>query len=335
LLPELSTKSEVKSLLATLRLTRPENLLMVVLTMLLMRYCVIVPILALEHQGLEPVLSTAQFITLIAVVVLVTAGGNIINDYFDQKVDKINKPDKVIVGKLVKRRVAMVLHHGVNLLSVGLCAILCIQTSFWWPLVVPILAATALWWYSPVLKKQPFIGNLVVAMLVAMVPLWTGWFEVTLLRERYADMMHDPESVFDHIKAFLWGFSVFAFLLTLAREAVKDMEDREGDRAEHYRTIILVVGEKKTRLYVQVLLLITTLLFLSALYIEFMTVRYYQQWITYTLLLVGVPMLIAMWKVSRARSKSDYHSASRWIKWVMLAGVISSALLSMAMKEVL
>lgn len=308
---------------------------MVVLTMVLMRYCVISPILKLEHQGLEPALSSWQFITLVAVVVLVTAGGNIINDYFDQKVDKINKPDKVIVGKLVKRRVAMVLHHGVNVLAVALCALLCRQASFWWPLIVPVLAATALWWYSPVLKKQPFVGNLIVAMLVAMVPLWTGWFEVTLLRERYADMMHDPEGVFDRIKGFLWGFSIFAFLLTLAREAVKDMEDAEGDSAAHYRTIVLLVGEKKTRLYVQLLLLLTTLLFMGAIYFEFMTARYHQQWITYSLLLVGIPMLITMWKVAQSKNKGHYRSASRWIKWVMLAGVLSSVCLSMAMKELL
>ena len=115
--------------------------------------------------------------------------------------------------------------------------VISLRTGLWWQVLVPVLIATLLWWYSPVLKKMPLTGNAVVALCVAVVPLWTGWYEISLLRHSYTDMLPEPDAFFASMWSWLGAYAVFAFLLTLAREALKDLEDMEGDRRAEHRAI--------------------------------------------------------------------------------------------------
>lgn len=313
----------MKTLIDVVRLTRPENLVIVILTMFLMRYGVIGASLKESYVGVGFQLSTGYFLLSVAVVVLVTAAGNIINDYFDQKVDKINKPEKVIVGKTVKRRVAMALHHTLNLVAVLLCAVVCNHADFWWPLLVPIGAATALWWYSPILKKLPVIGNAVVAALVASVPLWAGWFEIHLLRLHSVDLMIDGEHFLIVLERVLWAYSVMAFLLTLSREAIKDMQDVEGDRAGGYRTLAILAGGSVTRYYAATLQMSVLALTAWAIHTSIDTIGWQ---LPYLLVMasVAVPNFATVFFTLSARDKRGYQNASSSLKVAMLAGVLTA-----------
>ena len=96
----------MKSATAFFRLVRWPNLVFIVITQLLFFYCIYVPLL--PEGGTVP--EEKIFYLLIVASVLIAAAGYIINDYFDLRIDAVNKPDKVIIDKYIKRRWAIVLH---------------------------------------------------------------------------------------------------------------------------------------------------------------------------------------------------------------------------------
>lgn len=194
-------------------------------------------------------MSGFDFFLSVLVVILLTAGGNIINDYFDVKVDLINKPERVVVGKTVKRRVAMVLHQSFNVAAMLISIYLCYRYKNWEALIIPVIISTLLWFYSPILKKKILIGNLVVALCVSAVPVWAGVFEIPRIIQHYKDIHHSPDILRQTLWTIILVYAVFAFLLSLSREAIKDLEDLEGDKEGQYRTMPIEKGKTFTQLY--------------------------------------------------------------------------------------
>jgi len=281
------------------------------------------PLLKKTGLGLEFQLSEGLFFLSCLVLLLLGAAGNVINDYFDRKVDRINKPERLIVGKLVKRRIAMLMHQGLNILALILTLVIVLQTGRWSGLLFPVLIASALWWYSPVFKKQPFIGNFMVALMVAAVPCWTGFFEIPLLRDSYTDMMTDPDGVFGELWLWLVAYAVFAFLLTLAREALKDLEDIEGDRLGEYRTLPIIWGEERSARYVKRLLSGTALLVMLASAWMFNPIEPSNRFVFgMSLLLVMLPLVFCLKITAGAREKAQFYKASLWLKLVMAGGIL-------------
>jgi len=88
--------------------------------------------------------------------VIIAAAGYIINDYYDVKIDLINKPERVVIGKEVARRYAILSHSILSFIGVAVGFLL-----NWKIGIINFLSAFLLWWYSNNLKRQPFIGNLV------------------------------------------------------------------------------------------------------------------------------------------------------------------------------
>jgi 4-hydroxybenzoate polyprenyltransferase len=322
----------VKGIWQFVKLTRPENLVMVIVTMVLLRYFVVLPLLTSSHLGLSFSMSTGWFAVNVLVVVLVTAAGNIINDYFDQKVDRINKPDRLIVGKTVKRRQAIVLHHALNVLAVGLCLLLCKEMKLLWPLGIPITIASLLWIYSPLLKTKPFIGNFIVATCVAVVPMWTGIFELRAIELEFGDMMQTMPDVFQRIYRWLALFAIFAFLLTLVREMAKDLEDLEGDKEEQYQTLAIIWPLKRSRIYMLALEVFTLVLVLSLGVVEFSALENKRSLLFALLWCILLPMARVMYQTAKAQTKEDFRAVSRSLKLTMLCGVLASVFLATALE---
>ncbi|MDZ4751097.1 MAG: geranylgeranylglycerol-phosphate geranylgeranyltransferase [Flavobacteriales bacterium] len=310
----------MNGLISIIRLTRPINLLIIAATMYAVRWLLITKLLADQPQIQELAFPEFLFFLSVCVMVLLAAAGNIINDYFDQKVDRINRPERVIVGKLVKRRVAIVLHQIFNITAVLITLFLAAKSGMWWVLGVPVSMATVLWIYSPVLKKNPFVGNLAVALCVAVVPWWAGLFELETLRHSQWDALFQPDRLFAALNYWIWAYVFFAFLLTLSRESVKDMEDLEGDRAEMYKTLPLVWGESRTRFYSLILQVICICGTSYLLWITFAKLDSERNFIFAVLGLILIQIITAI-KTYNATSKADYHSSSMWHKWVMAAGL--------------
>lgn len=202
---------------------------------------------------------------------LITAGGYIINDYYDVECDKINKPRTVVVERHISRKTALNLYRIVTGLGIGLILFVGIQTGFWLFILVYITAAFLLWLYSYKLKKMSLVGNFVVAALTAWVPLVVGYFFLLqwIVQDGMAGEGVYPLNIVNHSlypRDVAALFALFAFMLNFIREIVKDMEDVDGDLFVGARTFAIQYGENKTKTLVIALLSLVLLLAIPILF---------------------------------------------------------------------
>jgi 4-hydroxybenzoate polyprenyltransferase len=338
-------------MLSFLRLTRPLNLLIIALTMVAMRYGVIAGNLerglhllvnALEGtvsrdqlilpEGFGPQMPLLHFILLVLSTVFVAAGGNVINDYFDTRIDRINKPGEVIVGRSVKRRTAITGHFVLSAIGFLLGAFVAWRSGLIQLALLPAFAIGALWTYSTTFKRRFMIGNGLVATLTALVPLTVGLYEIPLLKRAYAvpELVYVPNGdafqlvpAFDQLWAWILAYTAFAFLSTLVRELQKDMADVKGDEADGCRTVPIVMGMGWAR---GLSLLYIAILILGALFVRATLLRdTLSFW--YIGLGVVVPLLLSAGFTYSAQLRSEHVRAGLLMKVAMVMAVCYAMLL--------
>lgn len=299
-----------------LHLIRYKNLLIIILTQYLMRWCIIKPILNVIDFELQ--FSELNFFFLVFSTVLITAGGYVINDYFDTKTDLVNRPDTVLVGKVIDRRSAILLHIILNTIGIGLGTYISFYIGIPILSLVFVLITGILWFYSTTYKRQFLIGNIVVSILIALVPLMVILFEIPLLNKAYGILMIEMRANFNHIIIWVSAFAFFAFLLTLIREIIKDVEDYEGDNAYGRQTLPIVFGIINTKI-ILIALILLALFSLVFTYIRFLTDNIT---LIYFAVFLLFPLLVLLYKIIIADNKKDYHFASNLSKIIMLAGIM-------------
>lgn len=312
-----------KNILHYLRLIRFNNLLIVALTQYLIRYAIIKPILGINDFELQ--MGDFHFFLLVLSTIFITAAGYVINDYFDTRTDMLNRPEKVIIGRLISRRTAIILHWILNFAG--------IITGFYLALYigVPLLGITfilvggLLWFYSTNYNRQFLIGNVIIAFLTAMVPVMVILFEIPLLNREYGDILRIHQSNFNYIFFWVGSFGYFAFFTTLIRELIKDLQDREGDLAQGRRSVPIVLGVFYTKLIVGGLLGVI-LLSIAYLYSNYLMTGFYGERdylsLLYFLFFLLIPISILLYKVVTARSSEEYKSANNLTKYIMLLGLM-------------
>jgi 4-hydroxybenzoate polyprenyltransferase len=300
-------------IIALLRLIRFPNLLIVAGTQILIRYCVILPLLKQGQMNLQ--LDGRLFAWLVVATVLITAGGYVINDYFDRKMDRVNKPDAVIVGRLIYPRHAMAYHLFFSIMGVLIAAWISYRAGLLYLSLVFFMVSGLLWFYSTTYKRELLLGNILVALLTALVPFAVLLFELPLLAHSYGTAV---TPVIRNLLIWVLGFSLFAFLLNLIREIIKDAEDFEGDQAYGKKTVPVVWGMGVTRWITSVLLLITIFLLILAWYF-FIPDRIT---LIYFLLLLILPISVVTGLVLKGSSRRSYHIASAMLKFIMIAGLV-------------
>lgn len=237
-----------------IRLIRPINLLVIVLTMYGIRVFFIPYMsedIVLEKSHPHEVL---DYFLLVFSTVLIAAAGNIINDYFDVKADRINKPDKLIIGRHIKPRWAIVSHWILNFMAFSIACYLTWEYETFWYVFIHLLSINILWFYSMYFKRKFFIGNLLIAALTGLVPLLCGIHFLGLTTPFHStnflsDFSEDANWI-SHLNLkifFIVAFAFFASSLNLVREIVKDMEDVQGDLQLKAKTIPIVLGINKAR----------------------------------------------------------------------------------------
>jgi 4-hydroxybenzoate polyprenyltransferase len=306
------------------RLIRFPNLLIIILTQFLLRSAFIGPFLY-KDTGIEPS-SIWDFIILVLVTLLIASGGYIINDYFDVKIDRVNKPDKTVIDRQVTARGAIASHLVINGVATLLGFYLAYRIhSISFGLIFPFIAVL-LWFYSASYKRSFLWGNLIVAFLSAFVILIVWLFEFFYLRldaGAFASVIRELGSV---TRVFL-AYALFAFLVSLFREIIKDMEDWEGDERYGCRTLPLVIGMGRTRI-IAILLMVVNIVLLG--YGMLILYRLHFTWaFWYFLILVQLPVLYLIYKVYTAKGKPDYHYASTLTKVIMLTGILSMQIISL------
>jgi 4-hydroxybenzoate polyprenyltransferase len=311
-----------------LKLIRWQNLLIVILTMILIRYAVIAPLIGktgviLANGGEEEIPLTLQFpwydfILLVMATVFITAGGYVINDYFDIKTDLINK-GKVIVGTKVPRRKAMMWHNIFNIAGVAAGFYISWKAGYMMMGALFLIVSGLLYFYSASYKRQFLIGNLIVSILTAMVPLLVVFYEWPALYRYYAvNAVKMPELNF----IFYWvgGFALFAFLTNLTREIIKDIEDFEGDAAYGRNTLPIVAGLVTSKI-VSVCLVILTIVLLYLAWYFFINDKIT---LIYLNAAIVVPLIFVIYKIAISKNREQLHSASTIMKIVMITGILYS-----------
>jgi 4-hydroxybenzoate polyprenyltransferase len=313
---------------AFLTLIRWQNLLMVAFTMLLMRYAVISPlvnkvgVILTSGSGEEIPMSLQfpwyDFLILVIATVMITAGGYVINDYFDIKTDLINK-GQVIVSTKISRRKAIMWHSILNVTGVLLGFYISFKAGYIWFGALFLIVSGLLYFYSASYKRQFLIGNLIVALLTAMVPVLVVCFEWPAMYRYYAvNALTQPH--FDFINYWVGGFAVFAFMTNLTREVIKDIEDFEGDVAYGRNTIPVILGILTSRIVSVILIIITiAMLYLAWHFFINDTIT-----LIYITVAVVLPLLYVIFTLLRSSEKRKLHSASSLMKVVMITGVLYS-----------
>lgn len=283
---------------ALFKMARPNNLFMIVFAMFAFRFGYAHTLAPSDFS------SWMLFLGMIAILVLITAGGNFINDYFDVRVDRINKPDAVYVETQVKRRVVILAHIVTTALGILVSFFVGKGMVSYLPFVAAVATSVALGLYTPFFKKRVLTGNLLVSLCIGFIPLWSVWPQLSNL----------------HIGFWTLVFSVFAFTVNLSREIVKDIEDVEGDAAENYKTLPVVMGTQTARIYA--LLFLFAALITAGITLFIAATQHYSLG---TLYLIGLgmclPLIIALFAVFMANSKEGFHKASLILKIAMAVGI--------------
>ncbi len=279
------------SVSALIQLTRFWNLVIIGLA----QYCAVAFLLDIHKIG------DLRLFLLSVSTVLIAAGGYIINDYYDVKIDLINKPGRVVIGKSMARRYAILFHTSVSLLGVALGFLL-----NWKIGVLNFFSAFFLWLYSNSLKRQPFIGNFVVAVLTSL--------SILIVNLLFAE---SPERMSGNLLVII--YALFAFFMTLVREMIKDMEDLRGDHTFGCKTLPIVWGIRKAKflVYAVLLLLASSVLFINRLYVGLP--------MYYFLVFLFLPLGWLLIQLVRADTVRDFYRLSRLCKVIMLLGISSMA----------
>jgi len=298
-----------------IKLIRIQNLLMLALMQLIFRYGFLI------WQDIPLALSDFQYALLVLSTVLIAAAGYVINNIFDQETDADNKPKNVVVGKNISEAMAYNIYVGLNITGVAIGFYLANAINKPGFSSVFIVIAATLYLYATSLKQMLIAGNVIVALLLAVsvmiIPVF-DMFPVTNPGNRV--MMATVFSVIS-------DYAIFAFIVNLIREIVKDLEDVDGDYNQGMNTLPIALGRARTSKLVFGLSIVPVLLVL------YYTNKYFFAnnllLITiYTLLFIAAPLIYVTVKLWDAKSVKDYKHVSLVLKLVILSGVVSIALLT-------
>ncbi len=275
-----------------LRLVRMQNLLIVVLTQYLARLFLVGPPAGQTPDWLGMITEVNLFLLSLSTV-CIAAAGYIINDYFDIKIDIVNKPERVVIGRYLKRRVAISAHQVLN----GLGCLIGLYLSRW-VFLIDVVAMSLLWFYSANLKRQPFVGNVAISLLTALALL-----VLAVYYRQHEDL--------------LLVYAAFSFGVSLVREIIKDMEDVRGDARFGCRTLPIIWGIRRTKqLLYGLLASFIAMLFICADALHNPRLG----WI-FLVLLIPITYLIV--RLVQADTRRAYSDLSRLCKLIMLLGVLS------------
>lgn len=308
------------------KLIRGVNLIYIALTQVLLQYCVVWPLFtysqtATAPDGLTPTLVGFDFFLLVFSTVLIAASGYMINDYFDVKIDEVNKPKRILVDRLLPRRKVMILHVLFNITGVLIGFYLAYKIGQWHLGFIHVLAASILWFYSVFLKKQFLIGNLAVSALTALV-VFTVW-AYEPLHAQHAFVSHNFGGQSSNLmKVYFLFYALFAFVLNLIRELIKDMEDIDGDKLGKCRTVPIVLGIKKSKTITSAIILMVITSLSVMLFLKGFRFKLDLYTVVYAVLLVQLPLVYILSKLYAADKSSDFKHLSYVVKAIMLSGIL-------------
>ncbi|HLO73142.1 MAG TPA: geranylgeranylglycerol-phosphate geranylgeranyltransferase [Flavobacterium sp.] len=300
-----------------LKLIRFQNLLMLAFMQLVFRY------LFLAQSYVDMALTDFNYILLVLSTVCIAAGGYVINNIMDQDTDEIAKPQNRVVGVSISETVAYNWYIGLTIVGVGIGFYL--SNVIYKPTFASlfILVATLLYVYATNLKQIPLLGNVIVAFLLSVSILIIALFDIFPA----TDM--DNKIRMGEAFNILVDYAIFAFIINLIRELVKDLEDMDGDSATGINTLPIAIGINKTKILVGILTLTAIALLVYYIKVHLFELDYV---LYYGLVFIVGPLIFLGVKLIQANEKKEYHVLSNLLKIVLFFGILSVAVIVLNVK---
>ncbi|MDY2588017.1 geranylgeranylglycerol-phosphate geranylgeranyltransferase [Winogradskyella aquimaris] len=295
-----------------LNLIRWKNLIMIALVQILIKYALLLPFN--ESHGVTAALSPFTFALLVIATLCIAAGGYIINDIYDIETDKVNKPNKVIINKFISEKDGYTYFMLCNIIGVGLGFYLAYHVNYATLFVIFFISSALLYIYSTALKQMFLIGNIVISIVVALSIMVVGIFE---LIPSMNSLNNVPNMTFLEI---IRDYAIFAFLINLVREVIKDIEDINGDHKVGMQTMPIVLGRERAN---KVAFILSLIPLFSVVY--YVVNNFFKQQILvgYFLIFVVAPIIYVTIKIFSAEQPSHYKHIGNVLKLVMLTGMLS------------
>jgi 4-hydroxybenzoate polyprenyltransferase len=280
--------------------------------------------LFLEQSYVDLALTDFNYILLVIATVCVAAGGYVINNIMDQETDEIAKPQNRVVGVSISETVAYNWYIGLTIVGVGIGFYL--SNVIYKPTFASmfILVATLLYMYATSFKQIPVLGNVVVALLLSTSIIIIGLFDIL--------PAIDVDNRFRMKEAFniLMEYAVFAFIINLIREIVKDLEDMDGDYQSGINTLPIMMGIPKTKIIVGILTLISIGILAYYINSNLFELDYV---IYYSMVFIIGPLIYFGVKLINAVTKKEFHHLSLVLKLILFFGIISIAVIVLNLKH--
>ena len=289
-------KHTLLKIISIFSVVRGYNIGLVVLA----QYLTSVFILAYETPMLEVLLDPALFVLVFSTIAAI-ASGYIINNFYDQEKDLINRPQKSILDHMVSQKTKLSLYFVINVLALLFSSLISLRACLFFAGYMFFI-----WLYSHKIKKQPVIGNLTSALLSI-----TPFFAILLYFKNY------------NLLIFVFGF--YLFLILAIRELVKDLENIKGDLTLNYKTVPVVYGEKATKSMMSILIALNCL-------VSVLLVFYFELRLMHSFFIgATVYLIILLFMIWNAQRQQDYNRIHNFLKLLIFAGVFSILLLDPAL----
>ena len=279
--------------------------------------------LFLKQSYVDLALTDFNYILLVIATVCIAAGGYVINNIMDQDTDEIAKPQNRVVGVSVTETVAYNWYIGLTIVGVGIGFYLSnviYKATF---ASMFILVATLLYMYATSFKQIPVLGNVVVALMLSTSIIIIGLFDI--LPAIDADNRFRMKEAFD----ILMHYAIFAFIINLIREIVKDLEDMDGDYQSGINTLPIAIGVQKTKIIVGVLTVLSIGILAYYVNSNLFELDYV---VYYAMLLIVGPLIYFGVKLLNAASKKEFHHLSLVLKIILFFGILSVAVIVFNLK---
>ncbi|MBT8263312.1 MAG: geranylgeranylglycerol-phosphate geranylgeranyltransferase [Bacteroidia bacterium] len=289
-----------------LKIIRPVNLLLIAIVQILIKYVIF------DVFEAETAMNDLQFALLLVATLAIAAAGNVVNDIYDVEIDRINKPEKVLVGKTITEKRAFNYFIFLNVIGVVCGFILANQLGKPGLAATFIVISALLYIYSTQLKAMLILGNVLISALVSFSLL------IVLIFDLYPIAINGLSESQQTASEIVLHYAIFAFVVNLIREIVKDLEDINGDKNGGINTLAIALGRNRTTMLVFVLAVLTIIGIVAYLY----TFLYNKKiLVLYFLFLVVAPLLYFCIKAWDAESKKEYKNLSLILKLVMVTGM--------------
>ena len=291
-----------------LSLIRYQNLLFIALAQVFIKY-------SLFHAfGVETALTDFSFALLVLATICIAAAGNIINDIYDVEIDRINKPNKVLIGKMISERSANRLFIILNITGVAIGFYLANTIGKPGFAALFIVFSALLYLYASYLKGILLVGNLLISVLVAMSLI------IVVLFDLFPAITPHNQAMQSVVFKIVMHYALFAFFINLIREIVKDLQDINGDKKGGMNTLPIALGRKRT---VSVVFILGVIMVLGVVFYMYENLYKEQILLLYFLFAIVAPLLHFCIKAWDADTPRDYGLLSKLLKAIMFLGICS------------